>query len=180
MRRLVGIRPTGKLHLGHYFSVIKPALEFDCDVLIAKYHAPHNYSEYDYDIELALRSFGVKKERIKEHKVNPAIFFSLLKSSPIGLLGDMTQYKSAKKTDAHLLIYPVLMAQDVIGYDEIYVGEDQVQHLEFARKILRKSGYETPKTVVCGKKVMDLKNPKNKMSKSNPVSCLFLSDTPGS
>jgi len=40
MRTLVGIRPSGKLHIGHYFSVIKPAIEESVDVLVARYHAP--------------------------------------------------------------------------------------------------------------------------------------------
>lgn len=40
MKTLVGIRPTGRLHIGHYFSVIKPALKENADVLVARYHAP--------------------------------------------------------------------------------------------------------------------------------------------
>ena len=39
MKKLCGIRPTGNLHIGHYFAVVEPALN-GADVLIATYHAP--------------------------------------------------------------------------------------------------------------------------------------------
>ena len=44
---VVGFRPSGRLHLGHYVSVIKPAIEYKADILIAKHHAP--LSEYEYE-----------------------------------------------------------------------------------------------------------------------------------
>lgn len=44
---IVGFRPSGRLHLGHYVSVIKPAIEYKADILIAKHHAPLSESEYE-------------------------------------------------------------------------------------------------------------------------------------
>lgn len=172
MKKLCGIRPTGKLHLGHYFSVIKPALEQGCEVLIARYHAPN--SDYRETID-ALERFGIKG-RLQE--LNPQLYFNLLLDTPIGELNRMTQYKSAKKKNAHLFVYPVLMAHDLVGYDEVYVGEDQRQHIEFARTLLGKAGLVYPEAKIVGGRIMDLKDPKKKMSKSEPETCLFLSDKP--
>lgn len=44
---IVGFRPSGRLHLGHYVSVIKLAIEYKTDILIAKHHAPLSESEYE-------------------------------------------------------------------------------------------------------------------------------------
>src|SRR3990167_8590224 len=178
MNKLVGIRPTGKLHLGHYFSVIKPAIEEKCDVLIARYHAPYDYVEGDYESLVAELEKYIPEEQIKEQELNPLMFFQMLTLATSGVLGDMTQYKSSKNKTAHLFIYPVLMAHDVAGYDEVYVGEDQRQHLEFANKILRKWGCPEVKAKIVGGRIMSLSNPKEKMSKSEPRGCLFLGDTP--
>src|SRR5260221_14006096 len=63
VKTIVGIRPTGKLHIGHYFSVIKPALEEKADVLIASYHVPKptkGIYPIPFEMSKALQRYGVK------------------------------------------------------------------------------------------------------------------------
>lgn len=173
MKTLVGIRPTGKLHLGHYFSVIKPALEEQADVLIAQYHAPgQNYDQLVEDLD----RYGVKPSKIKVQSLDPEKYFRLLELASFGELSRMTQFKDKKQANAHLFIYPVLMAHDVIGYDKVIVGDDQKQHLEFARRLLKKAGLKYPEGDYRGGRVMSLTDPTKKMSKSDPKGCLFLDD----
>lgn len=178
-KQLCGLRPTGRLHIGHYFSVIKPA-QAGADVLIANYHAPE---EKNTDkIVSVLRKFGVTKIKQQKEIFDPVLYFQLLTIAPIGALERMTQYKSTDEDQktAQLLTYPVLMAHDVAGYE----GEDQKQHLEYARQLLRRynrkfeKDYILPKACIVGGRVRDLKLPDNKMSKSAPEGCLFLDDMP--
>jgi len=69
---LCGLRPTGRLHIGHYFSVIKPG-QAGADVLIANYHAPE---EKDLEnIILVLRRFGVEKIKLQKDVFNPELYF---------------------------------------------------------------------------------------------------------
>lgn len=96
----------------------------------------------------------------------------------------MTQYKVSTEPTAHLLTYPVLMTHDVANYDEVLVGEDQQQHLEYARKLLKKhnkkfdSGLRIPVGKIVVGRIKDLKHTERKMSKSHPDGCLFLDDSP--
>ena len=179
---MCGFRPTGRLHLGHYFSVIKPGVK-GVKVLVANYHAPEEQN-CDESVN-ALKSFGVKDIIFQRDVFNPDLFFKLLSISKIGDLRRMTQFKSLEEIDqtAQLMTYPVLMAHDIAGYDEVYVGEDQTQHIQYARKLLRKyndvygTNYPMPVAKVVGGRIRDLQRPEKKMSKSSPQGCLFLDDT---
>lgn len=174
-KKLCGIRPTGKLHLGHYFSVIKPARQ-GCDVLVASYHG-------DVSQSLLLRNelvkYGVKPSqiRLQQEVFDAGLYFRLLQLAKWGELARMTQFKSKEKTP-HLFVYPVLMAHDVVGYDEVWVGEDQKQHLEYAKVLLERAGLKAPNPVIVGGRVMSLSDPTKKMSKSEPSGCLFLGEDP--
>jgi len=171
MKTIIGIRPTGKLHIGHYFSVIKPALEEKADVLVARYHAPTgNYMQLYRDLT--------------EHNIHPIIqkvyadvYFKLLNAAKFGELKRMTQFKSKKPTP-HLFVYPVLMAHDLVGYDRVIVGEDQRQHVEYANVLFKRCGFKKIKGDFRGGRIMDLSDPTKKMSKSNPKGCLFLGEDP--
>ncbi|MEK7506353.1 MAG: tryptophan--tRNA ligase, partial [Patescibacteria group bacterium] len=86
-----------------------------------------------------------------------------------------------------LFNYPVLMAADIIlyGANFVPVGDDQLQHLEFARTLVRKFNTKFGKTFLEPQpiltdypRVMSLDDPKKKMSKSRPAGCLFLDDSP--
>lgn len=166
---LVGTRPTGRLHIGHYASVIKPALKYGSDVLVAKYHAPSSDS---LGMHRQLDRFGLNH---KPQKVDLDTYFKLLEVTPAHLLNAMPQYK-AKEKNALMYTYPVLMACDLVGYDMVIVGEDQRPHIEFARDVLPRIGLKCPKVIYSDYKIMDLRHPENKMSKSEPSGCLFLDD----
>ena len=184
VRRLTGIRPTGQMHLGHYFSVIKPALQFQATVLIAEYHAPQNDFEDVMKMQQTLRRFGVLDVRLQSEEFEPEIYFQLLSIARVGELERMTQYMSGgDDNDAHLLVYPVLMVHDVLGYDEIFVGEDQMQHINYARDLIQRynkrfnCSIRLPEGKAIGGRIMSLTEPDKKMSKSEPDGCLFLDDS---
>lgn len=174
-----GIRPTGRLHLGNYIGSILPAQRHNANVLIAHYHAPEAEPAEILELHKALTKF-FPAERIKMQSLhfNPELYFKLLSVTPTGLLGHMPQYKEKDK-NALMFTYPVLMAQDIAEYDQVIVGTDQKPHIELAKDILHKVGYTCPTPIYEGGKVMDLRHPERKMSKSNPESCLFLDDTYG-
>jgi tryptophanyl-tRNA synthetase len=112
--------------------------------------------------------------------------------TPIGELERMTQFKdkSARQStnvNAGLFDYPVLMVADILLYDPVVVpvGDDQLQHLELTRTLARRFNAKFGKTFIEPKdlltktaRVMSLKDPTKKMSKSDPSSCLFLDDSP--
>jgi tryptophanyl-tRNA synthetase len=113
------------------------------------------------------------------------LYFELLSIARVGELERMTQYMSGgDDNDAHLLVYPVLMVHDIFGYDDVYVGEDQTQHVNYARDLIQRYnrvfGGDTvlPVAVPIGGRVMSLTEPTKKMSKSEPDGCLFLDDSP--
>jgi len=175
MQTIVGIRPTGKLHIGHYFSVIKPALEEKATVLIANLHAPDSVSEEVVYLREELESYGIKKIVVQSEVFNAKTYFYFLEHTTFGELRRMTQFKTYKQTP-HLLTYPVLMASDLVGYDKVIVGEDQKQHIELANRLFKRLDYPTIKGDFRGGRIMSLTNPKKKMSKSEPDGCLFLED----
>ena len=121
--------------------------------------------------------------------------------TPFGELRRMTQFKEkgGEKESANvgLFTYPVLMAADILLYDAktVPVGEDQLQHLELARTLARKFNAKFPARRSLGAgggkvfiepkalmtdvpRLMSLKDPQKKMSKSDPAGCLFLDDAP--
>ena len=112
--------------------------------------------------------------------------------TPMGELERMTQFKDksarqAENINAGLFTYPVLMAVDILLYSPptVPVGEDQTQHIELTRTIARKFNkkfgqtFTEPKILLTQTpKVMSLKDPLKKMSKSQPETCLFLDDSP--
>jgi len=90
-------------------------------------------------------------------------------------------------TNFGLAEYPLLMTADILILDGklVPVGEDQLQHLEFARTLVRKFNSKFGKTFtepqpILSKtpRLMSLDDPSKKMSKSRPAGCLFLDDSP--
>ena len=112
--------------------------------------------------------------------------------TPMGELERMTQYKDKagrQQTNINVGIfdYPVLMAADILLYSPhiVPVGDDQLQHLELTRTLARKFNTKFGKTFIEPKdlltktpRVMSLKDPSKKMSKSQPESCLCIDDSP--
>lgn len=151
MKILTGIKPTGKLHLGHYFSCIKPALELqeeghDVEVLIAQIHALNTLdvdtmTEYANAIEEYIKSIGLKCVHQSEETL--ACFALMLNKTTKGQLERCHAYKSLKNKDQAnmgLLTYPVLMSTDIYlsKCDKVLVGNDQEQHIEIARDLIKK------------------------------------------
>jgi len=197
MRIFSGIQPTGGMHIGNYLGATKNWAELqtkhDCFFMVADLHAltalqdPKQFSETTLEKFVELLSVGLNPEkciiflqsRIKEHAELAWIFSTL---TPLGELERMTQFKDkAKKQrgniNAGLLTYPALMASDILLYKTqgVPVGKDQTQHLELTRTIAKKFNatygktFPEPETILVkeGAKIMSLKEPKKKMSKSD-------------
>ncbi len=182
MNILVGTRPTGRLHIGHYFSVIKPSITEGAHIIVAKYHDPTVKTGACSKFIRELVKHGVDENNVFEQVMEHRIFFRLMGLSRIGELKRMTQFKVNPNPTAHLLTYPVLMTHDVAGWDKVIVGDDQKQHLEYARKLIKRYNRAYGEELIIpvgdyrGGRVMSLVNPREKMSKSKPGGCLFLDD----
>ncbi len=208
MRILSGIQPTGSIHIGAYIGAISQWKELqeigECIFFIADLHAltiprdPKTFSKDVMEMAAELLALGIDpgkcilfvQSQVKEHTELTWILNTL---TPMGELERMTQYKEKSKTfkqniNAGLFDYPVLQAADILLYqtDSVPVGKDQLQHLELtktlARKFNQKYGkvFKVPEAITLnvGAKIMALSDPKKKMSKSSPQSCLYIFDEP--
>lgn len=207
MRTLSGIQPSGKLHIGNYLGALKQWIELqnehECFFMIVDLHAitvPQNPKELRENVlnaaidYLALGLDPSKcrifiQSRVKEHAELAWILGTV---TPLGDLERMTQFKekSAKRklASAGLFNYPVLMAADILLYktEIVPAGEDQLQHIELARSLAKRFNntfgetFPQPKPMLpkFGGRIMSLKNPLKKMSKSEPGGCLFIFDSP--
>ena len=174
-----------------------------CLFFIADLHAltegpaPKELGKNIIDLAANYLAIGLdpKKSIIYQQSLVPAhteLMWVLNTVTPMGELERMTQYKDkaarqAANVNAGLFDYPVLMAADILLYDATFipVGEDQLQHLELTRTLARKFNahfgdtFMEPKGVLTQTpRVMSLKDPQKKMSKSDPDSCLFIDDSP--
>ena len=150
MKTLTGIKPTGKLHMGNYFGAIKPLLEMDGDVylFIADLHSltvEHETLGKDVEhIAKALIAFsGKKKITIYKQSDFPQLtelFWILTNLTTIPQLELGHAFKDSDKKNIGILLYPVLMASDILlpDADIVPVGKDQEQHLEMSRELARK------------------------------------------
>jgi tryptophanyl-tRNA synthetase len=177
--------------------------KYQCYFFIADLHAitePQDSKELainilDLTANYLAAGIDPKKSIIFQQSQIPAhseLTWILNTISPIGELERMTQFKDkSAKQEANinmgLFDYPVLMTADIILYDAefIPVGDDQLQHLELARTLARKFNARFGETFIEPKglltktpRVMSLKDPEKKMSKSDPDGCLFLDDSP--
>lgn len=157
---LSGIQPTGALHIGNYLGALKNweniLNEYYGFFFIADYHSIT--IEYDakemqkriIDTAIEYLACGLNLEKcsifvqsdVEPHTELAWIFNSII---PVAELERMTQYKdksrkNAENINAALLTYPSLMAADILLYhpDIVPVGEDQEQHVELTRMIVRK------------------------------------------
>jgi tryptophanyl-tRNA synthetase len=129
------------------------------------------------------------QSRVPEHTELCWIFDSL---TPLGALERMTQFKEKSEqfrenVNAGLFGYPILQAADITLYkaDRVPVGEDQLQHLELTREIVRKFNrtfgdtFPEPQAELTeAPRIMALNDPARKMSKSLPGSFISLDDDP--
>ncbi len=156
MRILSGIQPSGKLHLGNYFGMMRPALELQMQgeayLFIANYHALTTVTDPDrlrtdtHDVALDFLACGLNPARtvfFRQSDVPEVTELTWLLSvvTPMGLLERCHSYKDKLahgKTPNHALFaYPVLMAADILIYQSnvVPVGHDQKQHVEVTRDI---------------------------------------------
>ena len=156
MRILSGIQPSGTLHLGNYFGMMKPAIELqekgEAYYFIADYHSMT--SLYDaaerrancLGVALDFLACGLDPKRavfFRQSDVPEVTELTWLLSTvtPMGLLERCHSYKDklAKGISPNhgLFAYPVLMAADILLYDSnvVPVGQDQKQHVEVTRDI---------------------------------------------
>lgn len=175
MKYLIGIQPTGKIHIGNYLGCLKKGLELqnqghDVTFLIANYHSMTTDSFSD-ETEQELIRLGCKKIK-RQTPDYTELFFKLCCKMNLGTLLRMSQYKDKKDNvefDLGLLLYPVLMTADIMINDPdiIIVGKDQVTHIELCNDISKRLGGKEFKYEFGDvDKIMSIQDPEKKMSKS--------------
>lgn len=160
---LSGMRPTGRLHIGHYFGALKNWVKlqdkYECYYFVADWHAlttnfenPENIKELRKEMVLDWLSVGIDPKKstlfVQSKNIYHAELYLLLSMiTPIGWLERCPTYKEMKAeiTDKDLsglgfLGYPVLQTADIIMYSAKYVpvGVDQLPHIEISREIVRR------------------------------------------
>ena len=154
MRVLSGIQPSGVLHLGNYFGMMRPAIELqergEAYLFIADYHAMTTIQDGDAlraatrEVALDFLACGLDPERTAFYRQSDVpevteLMWFLSVVTPMGLLERCHSYKDkiAKGIAAShgLFAYPVLMAADILAVqsDVVPVGRDQKQHVEVTR-----------------------------------------------
>jgi len=162
MRILSGIQPSGRLHLGNYFGMMKPAValqnEGEAYYFIADYHSLttlHDPAQLRANVKEAAIDFlacGLDPEKsvfFRQSDVPEVTELSWILScvTPMGQLERCHSYKDKinKGLEANhaLFAYPVLMAADILIYDSdlVPVGKDQKQHLEVTRDLAGKMNH---------------------------------------
>ncbi|MEY3200591.1 MAG: hypothetical protein RIR70_141 [Pseudomonadota bacterium] len=157
------MRPTGRLHLGHYHGVLKnwvklqgeyPCLFFVADwhALTTDYDAPGKIESATWDMLIDWLAAGVDpsqatlfiQSRVPEHA---ELHLLLSMMTPLGWLERVPTYKDQQEKLTHkdlstygFLGYPLLQAADILIYraNAVPVGEDQVPHVEFTREVARR------------------------------------------
>ena len=166
-RRVVsGMRPTGKMHLGHYQGALRNWIDIsqhaECFFFSADWHALTTHFKDPSGIRAAERDMfadwiaaGLDPERsvffrqsaVKQHA---ELFLLLGMIAPIGWLERVPTYKEQQEqlkdrdlSNYGFLGYPVLQTADVAVYgaDAVPVGQDQVSHLELARELVRRFNF---------------------------------------
>ena len=156
MRILSGIQPSGVLHIGNYFGMMRPAIELQAEgetfYFIAEYHAltsvrdPKVLRENSRRVALDFLACGLNPERgalFRQSDVPQVTELAWILSTvaPVGLLERAHSYKDKLArgitSSAGLFNYPVLMAADILIYDSdvVPVGKDQKQHIEITRDL---------------------------------------------
>lgn len=190
---LTGLQPSGALHIGNYFGVLKPFVEmyegYESHLMVADYHALTTLKNPD---DLRANILGVVKDymatgvdpqkaiifqqsQVQEHTELTWILNTLVSMSFLEL-AHAYKDKEARglETNVGLFDYPVLMASDILLYDTdvVPVGQDQKQHLEYSREIAAKfnnafgATFKEPKEKILGDVAIVPGTDGKKMSKS--------------
>ena len=162
-RVLSGMRPTGRMHIGHYHGALKNWIrlqeEYEClffaadwHALTTQYDATETIAESVWDMFSDWLAAGVDptratlfiQSRVPEH-AELALLLGMI--TPVGWLERVPTYKDQqqKLSDRDLsnfgfLGYPVMMSADILVYraNKVPVGEDQVSHIEVTRALARR------------------------------------------
>ena len=162
-RVLSGMRPTGRLHLGHLHGVlnnwVKLQHEYDCFFFVADWHALTThygdsaiFDEHVIDMVIDWLAVGVNpssaalfvQSKIPEHAELHLLLSMLI---PLGWLERVPSYKDQQEKLQELnldtygfLGYPLLQAADILIYRAgfVPVGADQVAHVELTREVARR------------------------------------------
>ena len=166
-RVLSGMRPTGRLHLGHFFGALQNWLklqeEYDCFFFVADWHAltthyedTSSVAENTLQVAIDWLSVGLDPDKstlfIQSQILEHAELHLLLSMiTPLSWLERVPTYKeqieNLKERDLGtygFLGYPLLQAADIVMYGEprvellVPVGEDQVPHVELTREVVRR------------------------------------------
>lgn len=221
---LTGIRANNDLTIGNYFGAILPMIdmvksrsdEYQVNMFIPDLHSfttPIDHSLLNDQIMhnarlfvaagLPLNNDSIHLYRQSYISAHSELTWILDCFTGFGEMSRMTQFKDksssigSDRTSVGLFNYPVLMAADILLYNAAYVpvGDDQTQHLEFARDIAERINnrfgdiFTIPKPVAKqheffgkdqGLRIKDLVNPAKKMSKSDDSGkgVIFLGDDP--
>jgi tryptophanyl-tRNA synthetase len=203
-----GAQPTGELHIGNYLGALKNWValqdEYESFYCIVNLHAitlpqdPKVLKQKTLDLARIYLAAGIDPQRstifiqsdVAEHA---ELTWILACISRLGELERMTQFKDKGKGNREragtgLLIYPILMAADILLYqtDLVPVGKDQKQHLELTRDLADRFNRDFGETFKLpdpyippvGANILSLQEPTKKMSKSdeNPNGSIFLLD----
>lgn len=205
-----GIQPSGNLTLGNYLGALRNFSKMqdgnECYYCVVNQHAitvpqdPKLLHERTRALAAIYIASGLDPEKstlfvqseVPEHAL---LGWIMMTQSYVGELERMTQYKdkAAKRGDsipAGLLVYPPLMAADILLYQTNYVpvGDDQKQHMEITRDLAQRFNrlygevFTIPDIYLGhdGTRVMSLQEPTKKMSKSddNTTATIYLLDEP--
>jgi tryptophanyl-tRNA synthetase len=152
---LTGLQPSGDLHIGNYFGALKPYVDayatYTSYLMVVDYHAltslrdPAALRQNSIEVVKDYLAAGIdpaqaiifKQSSVPAH-TELAWIFDCLVTVPFLELGHAYKDKVAKGLEANagLFTYPMLMAADILLYDTdvVPVGEDQRQHIEYARE----------------------------------------------
>ncbi len=221
---LTGLRANNDLHIGNYLGALLPLVdmarqkagEYQVNLFVPDLHSfttPIEHGALQAAITRNLRVFAAAGLPLDHDNVfiyrqsyvpaHSELTWILDCFTGMGEMSRMTQFKDKAagqtddRTSVGLFNYPVLMAADILLYDAEYVpvGDDQSQHLEFARDIAERMNkrfgelFVVPKPVKRqheffgkdqGLRIRDMQDPAKKMSKSDESGkgVIFLTDTP--
>ncbi|MBQ1390942.1 MAG: tryptophan--tRNA ligase [Firmicutes bacterium] len=190
-----GVQPTGNIHIGNYLGALRQFVELqqdhECIYCIVDEHAitlpqdPKELRKHILDVAALYLAIGVDPQKSivfvqSDVPAHAELSWILTCNSYTGELFRMTQFKSKSQNKesapAGLLMYPVLMAADILLYDTdvVPVGNDQKQHIELTRDLAIRVNNTRKKTFVVpegrfmkeGARIMALDDPTQKMSKS--------------
>ena len=158
---LSGIKPTGELHIGNYFGAVRQLVDlsrsgkYECFIMVADYHALNfiqdakQMQELSLDLAASYIAAGLDPAKVVLFKQSEAHahteltwIFDTITTMPY--LMRAHAFKDAEAKNSEITVgtfnYPMLMASDILLYDTaiVPVGQDQKQHIEYARDTAEK------------------------------------------